>query len=230
MARLILIAHILTWALAPLSIFDSVAGWFIKAVNTAGDVLKQVWGAVQTVWEFLVKVSNGEWNAWDWLVNGTEWLGKNIEDWAGSVYGAIGHVLFSVIPEAVKWAYDNTIRWAAREIAKGINSLLNDLGKLRTWAIGELHKLENTAKSWVNDIIHFVTGPINWILHTAVHWVNLLMHPELLAKYLIEHIALPLIVWLIKHTPPLWVLIFKSLDALAPDILAALEDIIEKVL
>lgn len=222
-------ASILLWLLAPLSIFDTVAGWFEHPITTAVDAVKAAWGAVQTVWEFLVKVSNGEWNAWDWLVNGTEWLGKNLEDWAGDVYSVIGHALTSVIPDAAKWALSQATKWAASEIDKLTKWVTNEYHSVTKWAASELSKLEHLIEARVKAVLHFVTGPIEWVIHTAYHAVELVLHPELLAKYLVEHIALPLVRWLLKETGALSILIFKAFESLAPEILIMLEDVIDKV-
>lgn len=227
------LVHLLTtlsYATLPLSIFGDVSKWFSGAVSTVEGAAKQAWGAIQTVWSFLVSIGKLAYDAWEWMVNGVEWLGKTLDDYAGAVYDAIGHVLFTVIPHAVEYAVKEAIAWAGRAIRDVSTWVKHAVSNTVKWAEGEFNKLEHLITSKVAAVIRWVTGPINWVLKEGKRIGELVLNPTALAEYLVGHIALPLVKWFIHNSPPLVLLIVRAIDKSGPEIASAIEDLVEKVI
>lgn len=212
-----------------MSILDTIGGFFSGAVNGVIDLAKKAWNALHTVWNFLVRVGGILTGAWDWMVNGVTWLTSQVSNWAAAVYSNIWHILTNVIPGAAEWAVRKALSIAGAALAKVANWAKGAVANAVKWVKGELGKLAATAKSWVNAVIRYVTSPIRWIYNVAKHAVDLVLHPEALAKYLVKHLVVPLILFMLRSGGPVIAWFIKSFMAQGSELAHLLEDVIARV-
>jgi hypothetical protein len=212
------------------SVFDRVVGFFTGAVKDVYGAITAGLHAVEGVWSFLVALANTAWGAWDWVVNGCIWIGKNIEDWAGYVYNTLGHILLHVIPEAATWAYRHSLGAAIAEAVKLFNTAKKAVENAIKWAERELAKLGNLIDSKVKAVIRWVTGAVNWVEKIGKKVGELVEHPELLVKWIFAHMVLALVREIIKGSILVMAIIFKAFHSLATEIVSEVEDLLAKVI
>lgn len=212
-----------------MSIFDKVAGYFTGAVSDVVEGAKDAWGAIKTVWAFLVSIYRIGDEAWNWVVNGIDWLTGNIEGWVSDVYNTFAHILTQVIPEAAQWALGHAIGWAQKlvdDVEKWVSTAFTNVKK---WVEHGLHKLESYAKGLVDAVIKWVTGPIRWVIHNGEKIVNLLFHPERLAKWIVGALVVPLVQWILKSSLPVMTWLLRGFASEGSEFAHLIEDLLEKV-
>lgn len=213
-----------------MSIFSKVAGWFSGAVNSVVDLAKRVWGAIGTVWAFLVQAAHLLSSAWDWMVNGVTWFTSQVSDWAAAVYSTAWHTLTNVIPAAAEWAFRQATSWAGAALHTVEHYLLGLWHTLRTWAEREFHSLAHTAKGWVEAVVNWVTGPIRWVLTVGSHIANLVLHPRALAEWIVGSLIEPLVLWFLKSGANVVIWVLRLIMQDSSEVAHLLEEIIERVI
>lgn len=212
-----------------MSIFGKVAGFFGGVIDSVRHLAEKVWGAIGTVWAFLVSVAQLVSDAWNWMVNGVEWFTNQISDWAASVYTTLWHTLTNVIPKAAEWAFRQATSWAGAALHTAQRFLQGLIHTVRVWAERELASLAHTAKGWVSSVIHWVTGPINWVLNTGRHLANLVLHPEALVKWILGSLIEPLIMYLLRSGANILLWFLRLVVRDSSEVAHMLESIIERI-
>lgn len=213
-----------------MSIFSKVAGFFEGAVSTVIGAAKDAWDAIKTVWALLVSTAKVLTEAWNWVVNGVEWFSKEVSSWAAQVFNGIKHILFTVIPNAAKWAVDTAIKWAQAAVRDVSNWAKTAVANAIKWVKGELAKLEKLARSLIQSVINWVKGPVEWVIHTGRKIANLVLHPEALVKWIIGSLVVPLILWLLRSSVPVLVWLTRTFLSRAHEAESLLEDFLSKVI
>src|SRR5271166_5440844 len=213
-----------------MSVFSKVAGFFSGAVSTVVGAAEDAWGAITTVWAFLVQTYHVLSEAWNWVVNGVEFFTRRIESWAAQVFNGIRHILFPVIPNAVSYAIGKAVAWAERELGKLWNTVKAKFAHVIEWVERQLAKLEHLAKGLVAKVIGFVTAPVEWVIHTGTKVANLVLHPEALVKWIIGSLVVPLILWFLRSSVPVLVWLVRSFLTRSHEAETVLEDFISKVI
>lgn len=213
-----------------MSIFKSVSGFFTGAISSVIDAAKDAWGAIKTVWAFLVQVAHLVDEAWNWVVNGVKWFGENIQGWAALVYNGFRHVLFTVIPNAIQWAISEAVRYTVKAVDDLTSWVKGRFTEVLRWAGNELRKLSNLLKGLLGNVISWVKGPIEWVLKTGRKIESLVLHPEVLVKWILGSLVVPLIKWLLTSSLPVLVWLAKSLLAREREVASLLEEFLAKVI
>lgn len=212
------------------SVFSDIGSFFSGAVSTVVDAAKDAWNAIRTVWAFLVQVAKIVDEAWTWVVNGVEWFTSKVEDWAAEVYSGIGHILFTVIPDAIKWAIEQAVGWAARAVRDVDRWAKARFSEVTSWAKRELDHIENLAKGWFDAVVNWVKHPIEWVIKEGEKIVELLFHPEALAKWVLGGLLVPLVTWLLRQAVTILSYLLRIWVDDSSEIASILEDLIEKVI
>lgn len=213
-----------------MSVFDKVAHFFTGAVNTVIEGAKDAWDAIRTVWAFLVSIARLADGAWEWVVNGVNWFTGMLEGWVSEIYHAIEHTLFTVIPEAATWALKHAIGWAIKlvdELDKWIKTALENV---RKWIDARVNDVIHFFKGLYHTLLSWVKGPIEWVIHNAERVAELLFHPDRLAKYIVGHLVIPLIQWLLKSSLPVFAWLLRGFVSEESEIAHLAEDFLTKVL
>lgn len=212
-----------------MSIFSDAVNFVAGIPGDIKDAVSKIKHAITAVWFFLIHIGGLITGAWDWMVNGVAWFSGQVSNWAAAVYSTAWHTLTNVIPGAAAWAVRKALGLAGVALAKVEGWLKGLIHNAIRWAKGELHKLAATAKGWVNSVIRFVTAPIRWIYHVAKGAVELVLHPEALAKWLVGHLVVPLVLWVMRSGSPVLSWFIKRFIASGGELAALLEDVITKV-
>lgn len=213
-----------------MSIFSDVSGWFSGAVNGIGDLAKRAWGAIHTVFHVFGVLAELLSGAWDWMVNGAEWLGAQTAELAESASAAIWHILTRVIPEAATWALRRAVGWVEKEV-----------GKLEHWAKGLFHTVISWALKELRRVWAWITGAVrlltrdfatvwNWVINRARKAVELVLHPDKLALWLLGHLVVPLLLWMIRSSAPVLVWLLRGFRSHASDFMHTVEDILHELI
>lgn len=213
-----------------MSIFSKVAGFFGGAVGDVVSLAKKVFGAIGTVWAFLVSAATLVTEAWNWVVNGVTWFTGELQNWADAVYKTAWHLFTNVIPKAAEWAFRQATSWAGAALHTVEGFLHGLIHSVATWAKGEFASLAHTVKGWVSSIIGWVAGPIKWIIHVAKAAVNLVLHPQALAEYLVGHIIEPLIMWFLRSGANVILWFLRLLIRDTSEVAHLIEELMEKVI
>lgn len=211
-----------------MSLFQDVSGWFSGAVNGVVDLAKRAWGAIHTVWHIFGYLAALLDSAWNWMVNGVEWLGEQTAQLAESTSAALWHIFTNVIPEAATWALRRAVGWVRAEV-----------GKVEKWARGLFHtviswatKRINGVWSWITKAIHVVTHDFaqawDWIVNKGRKAVDLIEHPERLVLSFLGHLVLPLLLWMLKSSAPILVYLLRGFRSHATEFAHTVEDILHE--
>lgn len=213
-----------------MSIFETVAGWFEGAVNGVADLAKRAWGAIHTVFHVFGRLAALLGEAWDWMVNGIEWLGSQTAELAESVSAAIWHILTHVIPEAAFWALRRAVGWVRKEAGRIEQWAKGLFHTVITWAARQLHHVWG----WITGAIRVVTRDIreawDWIINKGRRAVDLVMHPDRLVTWILGHLVLPLILWIVRSSAPILVWLLRGFRSHANDFLHTMEDILHALI
>lgn len=213
-----------------MSIFSKIAAPFVSIWHTVEGAAVDVWHAVSTVWAFLVSAGRTLGEAWTWVVNGVQWFTGQVEGWAAEVFNGISHVLFSVIPNAIKWAITEATAWAGRAVRAVSGWAKGAVANVIHFFTGVWHKVEALARGLVSTVIKWVKGPVEWVIKEGTKIANLVLHPEALVKWILGSLIVPLILWLIRSSLPVLTWLFRSFMQREGEVATLLEDFIAKVL
>lgn len=213
-----------------MSILDTAVGIIKGAVKTVAGVAEGVWHAITDLWGFLRHIGGILDGAWTSMVNGVEWFAGQLGEWVSWVYNTLWHIIGELIPGAIVWAIDHATKWAARAI-----------GKLSNWAKHAVENIIKTAKEAWHDVKHYAQHLYNVVTkwaNTAVQWVgkfgskvwHLLSHPDNLAKWLVEAIALPLFLWFLRRSAPMVAWFVRTTVARTGEFAHIIEEIIARVI
>lgn len=213
-----------------MSIFDKIAAPFESAWGSLESAAKSVWSAISKVWGFLTGIAKVLDEAWVWMVHGAEWIGKGVEGWAAEVFNAVRHTLFTVIPNAVKFALDEAIHWAGREIGKLAGRVADLFSKAFRWVERLIGKVTHAIRDVFNRLTRWAATAVEFVAKAGKTLIAWITHPEILAQFLLAHIALPLIRFALKIAASVGALIFRAFAALLPSMASAIEDLLAKVI
>lgn len=202
--------------------------------NTVTSAPGVIWGGLKgaalALWHFMTGVFDNVGSAWDWMVNGVEWLTTNLGGWAAWVFNALRHIFEVTIPNAIATAVSDAAHWAAGAIAAAARAVL---------------RVANEAFSFARQLASAVVAPLAAAFHTAAHtlsivWsfvtgvgaraVDLVLHPERLLVWIIEGVGVPALVGMIRLLAPVFAAVIRDGEPLAAEIAGALEDVLVKLL
>jgi hypothetical protein len=213
-----------------LSLIGKILGIPGEVVGDVKDAVGKVKHAVKAAWDFLFHSGGLLDHAWDWMVNGVTWFTGEVSDWAASVYTFGRHLLTKIIPGVFVAAYKAAVGWAAKAIHT-VEGIARGLVKgAISWVSHRLSDLWGTVKGWVRNLVKFVTGPVNWVLKTGRHLAYLVLHPEVLAKWIVNALVVPLIMWALKSSANVIVWLVRSLVARDAEIAHVIEEVLAKVI
>lgn len=222
------LAILATLLAMPASIFDDITKWFSGGIKDVVELAERAYGAIRTVWHVAGRIFELVGEGWDWMVNGIEWLGNNVVNFAGSVYNAIYHVLTSVIPKAIGWALKEAIKWTEKEVGKLTTWVEKRAAAIEKWAVGEFNKLLHTIITDAKNLWNDITKVFNWI-DTAGHKVlYYIEHPGALAELLAAHIVWPVIVFIIKGSADIFSLLIRQAATREKEFAHTLEDVLAR--
>lgn len=212
-----------------MSIFSKVAHFFGGAINDVVSLAKRVFGAIGTVWAFLVSAATLVTEAWNWIVNGVTWFTSELSNWAAAVYTVAWHTLTNIIPKAAEWAFRQATSWAGSALHTVEHFLSGLIHTLRVWSERELRSLAHAAKGWVKSVIEWVTAPIRWIYNVAKHVVNLVLHPRALVEWFIGSLIEPLVMWFLRSGVNVVVWLMRLAVRESSEVAHLLEEMLERV-
>lgn len=184
-----------------MGIIEKIGGFFTGLGSLPGEVLKgaeAAWHAIQTVWSFLTDSYGVLSSAWTWVVNGWEWLGKQLTDWAGEVFNTLWQTLTETIPDAIVWVFDRAVKEFVVALARVYNELRGALDAVYKFLLRLIHGLINDLKAALHAFIKWATNPVRWVLHWGAWLIHLLTHPENIANWIAGAIIEPVVKWLVR--------------------------------
>lgn len=211
-------------------LFDNVAGWFSGAVNGVVDVAKRAWGAIRTVWHIFGTLATLVGSAWDWMVNGVEWLGLQVGHLGEATYAALWHLFTSVIPEAAFWALRRAVGWAVKEAGKVEHWATGMLHTLTGWALHEIRSLWHWITHAVGSLYNDVRGVLHWIEHTANRVIDMVLRPAKLVKWILGSLVAPLVLFFIRSSAPVITMVLRGARQHMNEFAHTVEDVLHDLL
>jgi hypothetical protein len=136
--------------------------------------------------------------AWDWMVNGVQWIGENLVGAIARTLRLLEWLALHAIPEGLSWALGEAVGFARRAARAVEHAAAAALGAALHFLLGTL----NTLKAWALRAVHLVLGIANrawsWIAHAGARIWNLLSRPERLVGWMLAALVLPLVRFLIE--------------------------------
>lgn len=208
---------------------EAVGGFFTGVGNSIAGVASSAWGAVKAVFHFFLRLGDLVGGAWDWMVNGIEWLGDRVWHALVTVGDYLVWTITTAIPEAAKWAFGKAWGLARAGIHFAEHAAAVALHAVTRFLTGLIH----TLRSWAEHAFHFVlriaSDAWRWV-ERAGKWVyNLVSHPARLADWLAGAIVLPILRFLISFGAPVIVWLIKRATSILPAIVHLLEDALARV-
>lgn len=209
---------------------ESALGAAGSAVESAVQGAEKAIHAIEAAWAFLTGSYQILDAAWTWMVNGAEWLGGNVEKWAGETFGTLWHTITATIPDAIAWVFNQAAKWAY-----GVASRVYH--ELRSFATNILHFLERLIHTLVNAVrgllltfIRWATNPIRWVLQWGAWLVNLVTHPERLADWIAASIIEPVVRWLLKEGAKVIVWMLRQVQHEGSEFAHLIEEVLHDLL
>ncbi len=231
--RLLVLVTAALWVVlltARADIFDTISGWFNTITSIPGDVVRKIYGAVKGVFDFFSHVGQILDGAWDWMVNGFEWLGDRAAWLAGATFNTARWLLATWIPDAVNWAVGTVGRYAlglVDDLRKWVTARFDDVVRFFR---GLIHDVEQWARRTFERIWEEIRKAADWIAKATTLVFGILAHPGRLVDWIIGSLVVPLIKWLIESAAPVIAWLARSIIQLAPTILNTIEHAIADIL
>lgn len=233
MLRVIVLALVATRvlvSLARLDIFDWAAGAFNAITSIPGDVVRTIWQAIKGVGDFFGRINELVTSAWDWVVNGVEWLGSRAVWAAGATFNVLTWLTTRWVPMAAHWALGKAVAYAIgafNQLEKWVTGLLD--GAVR-WLKGAIR----TVEDWAKSAFRFITGELGkvlkWIAAAGGYVFGILAHPDRLVAWIIPDLLVPLIKFIVSNSAPVIRWLIGAFVHLAPELATTLEDALAKIL
>lgn len=233
MLRVIILAFVLArlaLRVLPADILDDVAGVFNTITSIPGAVVRAIYHAIASVFGFFSRIGTVLDAAWDWMVNGFEWLGDRMVWAAGAAFNTISWVVTRWVPMAAHWALGKAVAYAigaAKAVEHYAAGLVHDAIRFLT---GALH----TVESWARGAFRLVTGELSkivkWIAQAGKYVFGILSHPTRLVAWILPDLLVPLIKFVIQSSAPVIRWLIGAFVHLAPELATTLEDAIAKLL
>ena len=231
--RLVAVLTLALWAvLVSLreDLLGDIAGVFNSIVSIPCDVLRAIWHAITGVVNFFGRLADILGGAWDFMVNGFEWLGDRASWLAGATFQSLGWVIGHWAPGLASWALGKAVGWAqgaVHTVERWVSALVSDA--LR-WARGAI----NTVEGWARDTFRAVWGEIkkaaDWIAQAGGYVFGILAHPTRLVQWILADLVAPLLDYLIQAGAPVFAWILRGFRTVLPELAHTLEDVLAKVL
>ena len=211
-------------------IFDDIAGAFNTIVSIPATVVRAIYHAIKAVFDFFGHLGTILDAAWDWMVNGIEWLGSRAAWLATSLWADLKWLIESWIPYAIGWVG----HWAASFAQKIVHELGRFVVGLVNSAVRFLRGLIHTVEKWAKDAFNLVWGEIkkaaSWIAHATFYVFTLLAHPDRLVSWILGHLIVPLVKFIITASAPIIRWLIHGIVRLLPELVHTLEDAIAGIL
>lgn len=210
-------------------IWDWISGAFGTITSIPGDVVSTIWRAIKGVGDFFGHLNQLVDAAWDWMVNGVEWLGSRAAWAAGAAFNTISWLVTRWVPMAAHWALGKAVAYAigaVRQLEKWASTLVGD-------AVRFLRGLIRTVEAWARSAFRFVTGELGkvlkWIAQAGRYVFGILAHPARLVAWIIPDLMVPLLKFLVTRSAPIIRWLIGAFVHLAPELATTLEQAIAKL-
>lgn len=230
--RLLLILLLLRAIVAALDadVFDSIASAFNTITSIPGDVVRTIWGAIKGVGDFFGHLNQLVDSAWNWMVNGVEWLGDRTVWALGSVFTTMSWLVTRWVPMAAHWALGTAVAVAyglAKQVEHFASSAVHALDRVLT---GVIHDLSKWARAAVGFILRELGKAAGWISKATGYVFGILAHPDRLVQWFLAALIVPLIKWLIASSAPVIRWLLGEFVKFTPELAATIEDAISKLI
>lgn len=211
-------------------ILGDIAGVFDTITSIPGAVVRAIYHAIAGVFGFFSRLGTVLDSAWDWMVNGIEWLGDRAVWVAGAAFNTISWLITRWVPMAAHWALGKAVAYAigaAKAVEHFASSLVHD-------AIRFLSGVIHTVEQWARAAFRFLTGELGkvlkWIAAAGRYVFGILAHPQRLVAWIIPDLLVPLIKFAITSSAPIIRWLIGATAHLLPELATTLEDAISRIL
>jgi hypothetical protein len=205
-------------------ILKALGAFFGGGVKLVEDLAEKTWGAVRSVFLFASGIFGAVGEAWDWMVNGLDWLGEQLISALTASWHLLEWLTLHAIPEALRWAVGLAEHEAAVALHLAREAFDATLGAAVKWARHELDALTSWVTSEARRIWATLSTAWNWIETTGKKVGELWLHPERLADWLVASLVIPLLKFLISTAGAVIVWLFKRAATLMPELASTIED------
>lgn len=215
---------------APADILDTIAGVFNTVTSIPAAAVRAVWHAVKGVWDFFTHLSELLSGAWNWMVNGVEYLGDRAARLGEAAFNGLTWIAVHWVPQAVHWALGKAVAYAIGAVRKAehwVAGLVADV-------VRQLLKIVRTVEGWARHAVSVLLRDIRrigeWIIHATVLVFGILAHPARLVQWILAELLVPLIRYVASRSAPVWRWLLGAMVHLAPEFAHTIEDVLARIL
>lgn len=204
MLRTVRLTVLVTVALAallaslPAGLWDDVTGFFGGLISDVGHVVTAVQRAVRQVIDWFGRLGQLADSAWDWMVNGVEWLGDRAVAVGAGVLHLATWLIERWVPMAAHWALGKAAALALglyHTVSRWVTGLVNTVIR---WVRGLVAELWSFIRGFWRTAWAAITKAANWIARATFYVFGLVAHPDRLAAWIAAHIIEPVVRWLVN--------------------------------
>lgn len=212
-----------------MSIIGDITKIFTGPVEDVVSLANKTWEAIKGIWYAITHPSEMLDAAWNWMVNGTDWIVYQVAVFASHAETAVLHVLLTTIPKAIGWAISETWKLAKWEIERAYNELRYVVRIGTNFLLSLIYKVAKDAEGVVRDVVRWVTHAVEWVDKFGAQVWNLLSHPERLVKWIMGSLVGPFVIELARLSVPVLAFLFKSWTRNSSELAHVAEDLITKI-
>lgn len=206
---------------------NGIAGFFTGAATAVGKWIKD---AILAVFHFFLSIVDHVGGAWDWMVNGVEWFGTQVGDWAGEAYKVLAHLLGVVVPNAIAKAISDSVRWATGAIDWLHKHVIHPIAVFAHNALRWAERAVHDVRSFIEGVWREVKRIAAFVWHEVTKAVDIVLHPKKLLHWIVHGLDVAL-VWTLAHLLlPVFVAILKASATLFHEVAVLTEDALSELL
>lgn len=183
-----LILRVLGLSSTSISLSD-IGGFFSGIFRGVGDLASSVWSAIKSVWSFFATLADLLSGAWDWMVNGVEWLGAQTLGGLADAVGAVGWILLHGIPDAAGWVL-HILYAELRVVLHDAEAFASDsLHVVERFLVGAINVVSRFAHDVWRTLSAAVNSALAWIGRAGTWLWGVVSHPDRLARWVLAPLA-----------------------------------------
>lgn len=220
----------LLWLLTAGSLLGDVSKFLTAPFRGAEELVTNVWHGIRALFIKLRDVFGHLWDAFADFLKGAVALGRALIHFARNVVSAIGWLVETAIPAVGRWALARAVGFAKAAVSTARKYLLKVIQWVRVHAERLVHAVERLAQHLYRVLLRKVTSAWHWITKAGHRVYNLVMHPARLVTWIMPHLVLPLLKFIVAHSEPLVRYLVKRAITVSLSLANVIEDAVASLL
>ena len=221
--------HVIIWFAATGSVLDSIGNWISGAADSVKHLAEGAWKTVKSLFHFVTGVFSHVGDAWRAIYHALDAVGGSVGNVLTDVYKSLRQVILHTVPDAVNWAVRKAVAYAKKGVLLAERIAATALRKTGHFLHGLINSVASEARHLFRIVSHAVNDVAHWVGKYGNRVVNLVLHPSRLVAWILPHLLLPLLRFMIDQAKPVvrffMRVAFKEIGTLASEIESVFVDI-----